>query len=221
MGRTRAVVRISMGRLVIQRHGFYWPDDTSESEAQHAIKHVWSVEWAIARCGTLGRQGTAVQAGGNVGLWPHRLSDVFDHVRTFEPDRIAWECLRCNVPARVIISREALGQHIGLCNIKHRALGSARIHITKGREETMTTIDDQQIEHVDFLQLDVEGYEWHALQGARDTIARCKPLIQVELRGFTEKYGKTDDDVRAFLHGFGYEQVSAQSGSDYVFECVR
>jgi hypothetical protein len=82
----------------------------------------------------------------------------------------------------------------------------------------VTTIDSLGLLDLDLLQLDIEGYEWHALAGARQTLERCRPLVQVELRGFTERYGKTDAEVVALLESLGYKLVASQPGNDFVFE---
>jgi FkbM family methyltransferase len=42
------------------------------------------------------------------------------------------------------------------------------------------TIDGLNLPRLDFLKLDIEGMEPKALRGARETIKRCKPVIQVE-----------------------------------------
>lgn len=196
---------------VTQIQGLYWPDSVGE-DYRHALAHVHGVEWAIEHCPT---RRTAVQAGGNIGLWPRRLAEVFDRVITFEPDEASRACLARNVPESVTVCPEALGDVAGACGIKHRGLGSHRV--VNGNDVRVTTIDSLNLETLDYLQLDVEGYEWHALAGAVSTIRRCRPVIQVELRDFTEKYGQTDAAVRELLQGLGYTQVSAQSGSDYVF----
>lgn len=161
------------------------------------------------------RKRTVVQAGGNVGLWPRRLSERFARVITFEPDIVSRECLIANAPT-VEVRWEALGDRPGLCGIDRQSLGSHRV--TAGDAVPVTTIDALGLTDLDFLQLDIEGYEWHALMGAEQTIARCRPLIQVELRGFTQTYGKSDHDVRALLASFGYREVSQQPGNDVVFE---
>lgn len=43
------------------------------------------------------------------------------------------------------------------------------------------TIDSLELARLDFLMLDVEGYEEAALRGAAATIARCRPLLYVEI----------------------------------------
>lgn len=174
--------------------------------------HVGSVEWAIAQCP---QRRTVVQAGGNVGLWPARLAQDFWRVLTFEPDDASRACLVRNVPPSVEVYEAALGDQMGRCAIAHRSLGSHQV--VDGDTVPVTTIDAFYLSDLDFLQLDVEGHEWHALRGAAETVARCHPLIQVELRNHTTRYGQSDEAVRALLAEWGYVQVSSQQGSDFVF----
>ena len=42
-------------------------------------------------------------------------------------------------------------------------------------------IDESNVERVDFLKMDVEGYEWFAIQGALKTIRTFRPSIQIEI----------------------------------------
>ncbi len=192
--------------------GLYWPDDVG-TKWRHSLKHVTSIEWAISRCS---RRRTAVQAGGNIGLWPRRLAASFARVISFEPDATSRECLELNVPGNVTVRPEALGDNIHACDIERSSLGSHRV--IDGQRVPVTTVDSLELDDVDLLQLDVEGYEWHALSGAFNTIHRCRPVIQVELRGFTHRYGKSDGDVDALLAGLNYRRVSEQPGNDVVFE---
>lgn len=196
-----------------QISGLWWPDDVG-NRWQHSQRHVKSLEWALARCR---RKRTALQAGGNIGLWPRRMALAgFKRVLTFEPDHVSRACLQKNVPALVEVFHYALGAESGSCAVEHRSLGSHRV--VAGSSVEVVTIDSFGLLDLDLLQLDIEGYEWHALSGARETIKSCAPLIQVELRDFTAKYGKSDAEVRALLRSLGYEQVSAQPGNDFVFE---
>ncbi|MDP3720780.1 MAG: FkbM family methyltransferase [Acidobacteriota bacterium] len=199
---------------MIQIQGVWWPDDVAE-KWRHSLDHLGSLDVGLKFCTT---RRTAVQAGGNIGLWPRRLAETFARVYTFEPDAISRECLQRNVPASVVVSPAALGAAHGPCRVKHKSLGSHRISTTdEGQSAYMTTVDNMDLFDVDFLQLDIEGYECHALQGAVETIRRSHPVIQVELREFTKHFGKTDDDVRRLLQDLGYRQVRSAPGSDYVF----
>lgn len=196
---------------MIQIAGFYWPDDVGE-RWKHSLEHVHSIEWAIAACR---QRRLAVQAGGNIGVWPKRLAESFERVLTFEPEPISRACLEQNVYKNVIVSACALGDKEGTCDIARKSLGSHRV--TDGTTVPVVTIDSLELYDLDLLQLDVEGYEWHALMGAMETIDRCQPVIQVELRNFTEKYGKTDNAVRELLASMQYQLATQRPGSDFVF----
>jgi FkbM family methyltransferase len=191
--------------------GIYWPDDVGE-KWRHAVAHVGALEWSLQACG---KKRTAVQAGGNIGLWPRRMAEVFAHVYTFEPEPISRACLERNVLKNVTVSCAALGDRAGTCDMVRRSLGSHRL--IEGQTIQVTTVDALEIPDLDFLQLDVEGYEWHALKGAQATVQRCHPLIQVELRGFTDKYGQTDAAVRGMLGAWGYREIAQRPGSDFLF----
>jgi len=200
---------------MIQIQGLWWPDDV-QSKWVHAFKHVRSIEFAISRCP---QRRTAVQAGGNIGLWPRRLAKSFGRVVTFEPDAISRECLSVNVPFNVDIRPEALGQAELSCGLIRDSLGSH--YVTHGSDIPMVALDELDLPFVDLIQLDIEGYEWHALDGARATLKRSRPLVQVELRGFSERYGKGDQSIRDLLGEYGYVEVSRQPGADVVFEVPR
>ncbi len=197
-----------------QINGFCWPDDVAE-KWRHSLRHVQSLDWTLKRCR---RRRTAVQAGGNMGLWPRRMAEAgFQRVLTFEPDEMSRICLEKNVPPHVEVFSCALGAAPGSCAIKHRSLGSHQV-VEGEAGVNVVPLDSFGLMAVDLLQLDVEGYEWHALVGAAETIARSQPLIHLELRGFTEKYGHSDEEVRELLGSFGYREIKALPGNDFVFE---
>lgn len=200
---------------MIQIHGLWFPNDVGD-KWQHALMHVKSLEWAIAH---VRQRRTAVQAGGNVGLWPRRLGAAFQRVITFEPDAVSRACLIENVPTNVQVMDCALGAAAGACAVRHKGLGSH--HVCDGDAIAMQTVDALALADLDFLQLDVEGYEWSVLKGAAETIDRCRPLIQLELRPpQLARYDSRAVDVREWLAARGYREVSAQQGSDYVFAQV-
>lgn len=196
--------------------GVWWPDDVGE-KWHHSLRHVQSVEWAIKRCK---QHRVAIQAGGNIGLWPRRLARSFEKVITFEPDAVSRECLEKNVPMNVVVQEMALGSAVRRCGMHHKSLGSHRVK--DGDDVVMTNVDSMNLRTLDLLQFDIEGYELFALEGAAETILRCKPLIQVELReNMLNRYGTSSAAVRGWLETLDYFQVSSQPGSDYVFECAH
>lgn len=192
-----------------------WPDYTRD-EAQKAwcLKHLRSAELAISLCRT---RRAVVQAGGNIGLWPRRYARDFERVYTFEPEPASRAVLVQNVAhlPEVIVRPEALGSEPGVCGIKPRSLGSHTV--VEGDAVAVIALDSLGLTDVDLLQLDIEGYEVRALRGALDTIRRSRPVIQVEMRGFTEKYGDSDAALVALLKAEGYREHARVPGSDVVF----
>jgi hypothetical protein len=47
-------------------------------------------------------------------------------------------------------------------------------------------LDNFQLERVDFIRLDAEGFESEVLEGAAETIQRCHPVLYIK-QGQTEK----------------------------------
>lgn len=199
----------------VEIEGLWWPGTVKETW-KHSLRHVQAVEWVLKRAAPY---RTAIQAGGNIGVWPRRIAERFARVITCEPDPISHDCLIRNVPAHVEVHQVALGATRGTCGIGHRGLGSHQV--IAGTDVPVVPIDEWAVADVDLIQLDVEGYEWQALQGARETIRRWQPWIQVELRTQERRYDWTHEQLRAWLTAEGYLEVSYQQGANVVFQSRR
>jgi len=157
-----------------------------------------------------GRQ-VAVQAGGNLGLFPKRLAALFETVYTFEPAADLFAMLQANAPEPNIIKfQAALGDQRQLvATSRHRRDGKPNNHegITHiagpGRIPTLR-IDDLGLAICDWILLDLEGWELFALRGAHETIARCRPTLTVEINKSCGFVGIAEDDVRAELRAREY-----------------
>lgn len=193
-----------------------WPADTRESQKVHAFKHVKAIENAISLCK---ERRCAVQAGGNVGLWPMRMATTFKRVLTFEPEPVSLKCLEENVAhlPNVTVRPYALGAVTKTCGVERRSLGSHRI-MDEG-SIPIIRLDSLNLYDVDLLQLDVEGYEAEALTGGMDTIRRCRPVIQVEILDGDAIKEHNAGLVREIMSVLDYRQV-CDLGRDYVF-CPR
>lgn len=191
-----------------------------ETTMPHALRHVTErIEFGIKRA----KHTAVIQAGGNIGLWPRRYAQVFAQVLTFEPEPLTFECLTRNTSQIANVQRfcAALGDKESIARISRRSLGSHNID-ELDRDASpcrITTIDDQagRVPHIGLIQLDVEGYEYPALLGARLTISRCKPVIQLEMNETVARFPWTHADVYATLKAWGYRRTY-KIKSDEVFE---
>ncbi|MBE6094598.1 MAG: FkbM family methyltransferase [Schwartzia succinivorans] len=66
-------------------------------------------------------------------------------------------------------------------------------------------------EKIDFIKMDVEGFEDHVLKGMGTVLRRDKPLLWVEI--FDEHY----KSVSSLLHEYGYERIEVFEGDNYIF----
>ncbi len=66
-----------------------------------------------------------------------------------------------------------------------------------------------EIERPDFVKLDVEGAELHVLRGARETLARARPVIAAELHTAANAV-----ECTWFLYNLGYETEILEASSD-------
>jgi FkbM family methyltransferase len=80
-------------------------------------------------------------------------------------------------------------------------------------EASLTTLDSLlkspgSPARVDFIKVDIEGYEYEFLKGARETIARFKPMMLMEVEQHRlEKFGVQASDVFGFLAELGYRHL--------------
>jgi len=131
---------------------------------------------------------TAVDVGCHCGLWSQHLVGRFLALHAFEPIPQFRECFVKNVPAGYTLHECAIGNKSGNIFLSVNPLDTGDTHVTD--QNTLQThkqigapielLDSFCLQDVDFIKIDCEGYELQVLQGAAETIARCKPCIIVE-----------------------------------------
>jgi FkbM family methyltransferase len=157
----------------------------------------------------------AVDGGAHVGSWTRALCDKFTTVYAFEPNSDNYACLLQNAP-QAEARRSALGQrygHVGLAGGNN----SGCWHVTEGEQVTVMPLDEFRplwALRVGYLKLDVEGYEWYALAGAKKLLRRCSPVVQIEEKVLP--HGYACPTARSLLEDIGYKEVD-RAGRDVIF----
>lgn len=200
--------------MIEKRDDLWWP--ASDMHGHMAYKEEISHVQIMANY--CKNKRLAVQAGGNTGAFAIEFSRLFGEVYTFEPDETNYECLfrnTCEIP-NIQSFRMGLGD-------KHKTSGMKRLsencgaHYMEGKGDiVIVPLDDFDLEDCDLLQLDVEGYEYFALQGATETIKRCKPVIICEEKGLGRFHGIESDSISCFLLGMGYK-IDDKLGNDVIY----
>ena len=161
----------------------------------------------------------AVDIGAHVGLWTRILATRFERVEAFEPMPAHRECFALNVRAENVRLHDcALGASEGEVSMTTFAGNSGHSHVTDDGEIVvpMRTLDSCGLEDVDFIKIDVEGYERHVLLGAVETLRRCRPTLIVEQKPRNgSRYGHGDHGALHLLEKLG-AKIVAQKAGDYV-----
>ena len=125
--------------------------------------------------------------GAHVGTWCHRLVKLFDEVHAFEPVSQMFSILQENVPEAKHYPY-GLGNEVGkkLIRFDETMTGCSKIADKPAEknqsmlEISIKRLDDFNIENVDFIKIDVEGYELDVLKGGEETIEKYRPVILIE-----------------------------------------
>ena len=74
-----------------------------------------------------------------------------------------------------------------------------------------------EIQGIDFIKLDVDGYEYKVIQGGVNTIKKFNPIMIVEFGKYTlkKKSGHRLEDLIDLLSSLGYSFYSAENLKQY------
>jgi FkbM family methyltransferase len=140
----------------------------------------------------------ALDIGANVGLWGRDLCEAFERVIAFEPVEDFRNCLKENVTAENLeIQTVALGNENtrAVMNITEGNSGHSHIDPNSfGSGDTeVVTLDSLNLDIVDYIKVDCEGFEYRVLQGAEQTVRRCRPVVVIEQKphdAYSKEYGQ-------------------------------
>lgn len=162
----------------------------------------------------------AVQAGGNFGYWPMKLSEKFSTVYTFEPDPVNFSCMCRNIGdiQNIIKIQAGLGAMNKCVELKRQARNAGAHYVRGTGVLPIFKIDDLMLRSCDLIVLDIEGMELDALMGGKHTIDAYRPAIHIEDKGLSERYGVRQGEAEEWLKQFGYT-VKARPHRDVILSC--
>lgn len=191
----------------LNESGWWWPNSDEERGRGAWIDLFYNFSKTPEKIASICQnKRVIVQAGGNCGIYVKKYAELFETVYTFEPDPVNFYCLNLNVTnANVYKFQAAVGvdrECISIFNEMPYNAGAG--HVKRGGVIPTIRIDDLGLLVCDVIQLDIEGFELYALQGAIETIKRCKPIIVLEYF-WESRYGVTRGEIEKLLVEIGYK----------------
>lgn len=219
-------------RVQVARGGFNWELDLSEG-IDFAIYLFGAFEWSTVRaCNRLVRPGdTVLDIGANIGahtLNLARLAGPSGRVIAFEPTLYAFEKQQRNISLNPALAGRITSKQIMLTEsdeeepepaiysawplaasgqLHEHHLGRAEATIGAQARRLDSVLENLGVDQVDFIKLDVDGFECHVLGGATESLRRFRPTILMEFAPYV-----LDERGRSFA-----ELIDILSGLDYCF----
>jgi FkbM family methyltransferase len=172
----------------------------------------------------LHRGCVCLDIGAHIGYYSLLLSDLAGpegKVVAFEPLPYTYSFLDRNLQnngaANVITENAAVGAASGRVRMsaaRNGRLGQNSVSDTGDADVRCTTVDTEvtqlNLDRVDFMKVDVEGYELQVFMGAEDTIRRFHPKIMFEVNAKAlREHGAEPDALGSFLRSRDYELFRA------------
>lgn len=173
-----------------------------------------------------------IDIGSNNAVNAIHYAERFEWVECFEPTHLAqnlWQnTVKDNGVENVTLHTQALGELDRTTEIILHERNGGHNHLQhydknpRAKPERSTrakqtvevrTLDSYGFEQVDFVKIDVEGYEWFVLQGADGTLEQNRPLFQLEIvENQCRKFNYTPDDIFDWFRSRNYGVVSKKRG---------
>ena len=205
------------GEFVVQRQGLWWSLNVSDYTQSLLFWYGARDRWEIHHLVRLARpRSVFFDIGANFGYYSVLLASRVGAectVHAFEPNPPTFERLQRNAGLNSLsnVKTYCLGfsDVSGSAAVIEPAGNSGATHLVEGAGVELTTLDRfcqvRQIRRLDFIKIDVEGFEEKVLAGAAETLARFKPIIVIELNpGTLKRAGSSVQRVAALLGEHGY-----------------
>ena len=163
-----------------------------------------------------------LDVGANIGLFSLNASNIIKtgEILAFEPmsknfDKLTEHIKRNNIKSIKAFKKAVSDRHSLLtiytdANDKNNGMASVYGDTEAGHERVEAVcLDDflmaQGISRLDFIKIDIEGYELPALHGLKNTIMRHHPIILIEIDdNILKRTPFNSEDILAFFKELGY-----------------
>jgi FkbM family methyltransferase len=174
-----------------------------------------------------------LDVGANMGEFSLKVAQLVGlggKVISFEPDPVNYQRLQTNfslnpeLAARIKVHNVGLGEFPGTVNLSvvnesNRGMNRVVRDAVNFNSITINRLDNivlsEQMTKVDWIKIDVEGFEMNVLKGAEQTIQQFRPSLFIELddKNLREQNSSASELVN-WLNEGGYKVTIAKSGEE-------
>ena len=213
---------IPKGDITFRWDRQYFRGDPSQDKLIHALySKGWHEFFTSAIMDKFIKNGmTVLDVGAHLGwssLYMACRVGPNGKVLAFEPSKVLAPYLKENISINeyqnIQVYDKALIEKDTDMDIAH-----SKIHSSSGSSKVACTTFDKffytnsSLDKIDFVKIDIEGFEMGCLIGMSAFLLSNKPLITVEVHGsFLQEFGYTAKDVINFLEGFSYKIVYSET----------
>ena len=179
----------------------------------------------------ISKKRTALHIGSHYGFITKTLSTIFNEVHAFDFDNKIHEFMKHNFKKfnlhNIIVHSYGLGNENKKVDNSDfipskKNYGPLSNHVVENinGKQFVRKLDDLQIQNIDFILIDTEGYELNVLKGAFDSIKKFKPVIIIEIHKFkemTKRYGYDKEENIKYLQNLGYNLKGYINNQDVLF----
>lgn len=182
------------GEFIMNRHDLHQPMAIVRTGFPHIEREIQMI---LAIAGALPSGALAIDAGANIGLvsipLARSLAARGGSVIAFEPQRLIYYMLAGNTALsgleNLVCRQLALGETSGTLHVPRlnphvvQDFGMVSLGPEAGQTDPVdaVSLDALGLGRLDFMKIDVEHMELTVLNGAKNTIARFRPTIWIEV----------------------------------------
>ena len=146
------------------------------------------------------QQRVCLDIGSNIGQWTRPLAKRFESVVCFEPNPNFRECFKKNIQ-----EKNVLLWPYGLSDKQHKAKQDFNSTVLQQEDGDIDcrTLDSFGLTNVDFVKIDVDGFEVPLLNGATETLTKNNPVINIEMK--RDKRSGIVAKCESILQDLGYK----------------
>ena len=151
---------------------------------------------------------TILDIGAWCGTWSLAMQKYAENIFCYEPNKTHFACLEKNLApfSNVSLYNCAIGNEEGFVKLtEETATQNTRVIQEKG-DTKICTIDSLNLDNIDLIKIDVEGFEMEVLKGATETIKNVQ-YIMIELNNNTKRYGSSNIEIEKYLPTLGFEML--------------